>query len=375
MPVFFYANYMIQTIGILGGGQLGRMMAIAARTMGYNIVVLDPTPDCPCAGVADKQIVASFDDVDAAKELLSLCDVITYEFENVNLAVAEALSTKLPQGSDLLKITQNRILEKTTIHAAGLSTVNYKAIINKNSLLEFAEAYQVNPRKMIIKTAQGGYDGKGQYVISTFEELDAFIGSAYNESISYVAEDFISFEKEVSVIVCRNENGEVSVFPVAENIHKNQILFVSIVPARVPDAVDAIAKKAALQLANHLNLIGTLAVEMFVCDNSVVINELAPRPHNSGHYSLNACATSQFEQHIRAICNLPLSDNRLFSPCVMINVLGQDDYLMNPNYTGKNKLHLYGKKEAKKDRKMGHINVIGETLDECLIEADRLLNP
>ena len=166
---------MIQTIGILGGGQLGRMMAIAAREMGYNIVVLDPTPNCPCAAVADKQIVASFEDVDAAKELLSLCDVITYEFENVNLAVAKALEPKLPQGSELLKITQNRILEKALISSAGQRTVNYAAIESQQNLHDFAKDYQTNPRKIVIKTAQGGYDGKGQYVISTFEELDAFI--------------------------------------------------------------------------------------------------------------------------------------------------------------------------------------------------------
>jgi 5-(carboxyamino)imidazole ribonucleotide synthase len=366
--------FMIQTIGILGGGQLGRMMAIAARTMGYNIVVLDPTPNCPCAAVADKQIVANFDDVEGAKELLSSCDVITYEFENVNLAVAKALEPKLPQGSELLKITQNRILEKELIRSAGLQTVNYTAITNRKELQDFANNYQANSRKIVIKTAQGGYDGKGQFVIENIDDLKAFVQNGFNEHIHYVAEDFISFEKEVSVIVCRNARGEVSVFPVVENIHKNQILFVSIIPARVSEVVIATAQKAALQLSNHLNLIGTLAVEMFVCNNDIVINELAPRPHNSGHFSLNACATSQFEQHIRAVCSLPLSDNRLLSPCVMINVLGQDQQLMNHDYIGKNKLHLYGKKEAKHDRKMGHINVLGETLEECLIEADRLLD-
>jgi len=366
---------MIQTIGILGGGQLGRMMAIAAREMGYNIVVLDPTPNCPCAAVADKQIVASFEDVDAAKELLSLCDVITYEFENVNLAVAKALEPKLPQGSELLKITQNRILEKALISSAGQRTVNYAAIESQQNLHDFAKDYQTNPRKIVIKTAQGGYDGKGQYVISTFEELDAFIDSAYNESISYVAEDFISFEKEISVIVCRNASGEIATFPVAENIHKNQILYKSIVPARISDSIIHKAQAAALQIARKLQLVGTLAVEMFVTTDDVIINELAPRPHNSGHYTLDACATSQFEQHIRAICNLPLSDTRLLSPCVMINVLGQDNYLMNHHYVGKHKLHLYGKKEAKHDRKMGHINVLGETLEECIIEANKLLEP
>ena len=349
------------------------MMAIAARTMGYDIVVLDPTPNCPCAAVADKQIVAPFDDVEAAKELLSPCDVITYEFENVNLAVANALEPKLPQGSELLKITQNRILEKALIRSAGQRTVNYTAIENQQDLLRFAKDYETNQRKVVIKTAQGGYDGKGQFVMESSQALEEFIGKQYNEVLTYVAEDFISFEKEISVIVCRNASGEITTFPVAENIHKNQILYKSIVPARIADSIIHKAEAAALQIAQHLNLVGTLAVEMFVTTDDVIINELAPRPHNSGHYTLDACATTQFEQHIRAICNLTLSDNRLLSPCVMINVLGQDKALMDRMLIGKNKLHLYGKKEAKQDRKMGHINVLGETLEECLMEADKLL--
>lgn len=365
---------MIKTIGILGGGQLGRMMAIAARKMGYNIVVLEPTPNCPCAAVASKQIVAAFDDVDAAKELLNSCDVITYEFENVNLNVANALSAKLPQTSELLRITQNRIVEKQTINDAGLKTVPYKTIINKKELELFFNDYKNNVRNIIIKTAQGGYDGKGQYVVKNVEQLNDFAGNKYNENIEYVAEDFITFDKEVSVIVCRNASGEMACFPVAENIHKNQILHQSIVPARVSAIVEEKAKALAMQLAKHLNLVGTLAIEMFVCGDDVVVNELAPRPHNSGHYTLNACATSQFEQHIRAVCNLPLGDTKLFTPVVMLNILGQDVELMKRENMGKNKLHLYGKTEAKVDRKMGHINVLGSSVDECLREVDKLIN-
>lgn len=364
---------MIKTIGILGGGQLGRMMAIAARQMGYNIVVLDPTPNCPCSQVADKQIVAAFDDVDAAKELLNSCDVITYEFENVNLNVANALSEKLPQGADLLRITQNRIFEKEEINKAGLQTVKYFVISNREEKGSFNGRYIANVRKIIIKTAQGGYDGKGQYVIKSIDDLKYFMDNNYNENIAYIAEDFFDFDKEVSVIVCRNANGEVSVFPVTENIHKNQILHQSIVPARVSDTVKEKAKQIALKLANHLNLIGTLSIEMFVKDDEVVINELAPRPHNSGHYTLNACVTSQFEQHIRAICNLPLANTNLFSPVVMLNVLGQDKNLMQQENIGKNKLHLYGKTDAKTDRKMGHINVLAKSIDECLIEVEKLI--
>lgn len=365
---------MIKTIGILGGGQLGRMMAIAARTMGYNIVVLDPTPNCPCAAVAVKQIVAAFDDIEAAKQLLDCCDVITYEFENVNLDVANALAIKLPQGSELLRITQNRIIEKQTINDADLKTVSYKIITNKVELNSFIDDYKNNVRNIIIKTVQGGYDGKGQYVVKTIEQLNDFAEHKFNETIEYVAEDFFSFDKEVSAIVCRNANGETTCFPVAENIHKNQILHQSIVPARVSKTVEQKANDIAMQLAKHLNLVGTLAIEMFVKGDDVVVNELAPRPHNSGHYTLNACATNQFEQHIRAVCNLPLSDTKLFTPVVMLNVLGQDIELMKQENMGKNKLHLYGKSEAKVDRKMGHINVLGSSVDECFIEVDKLIN-
>jgi 5-(carboxyamino)imidazole ribonucleotide synthase len=365
---------MIQTIGILGGGQLGRMMALAARVMGYGIVVLDPTPNCPCGQIADKQIVAEFDDVEAAKELLESCDLITYEFENVNLNVANALSAKLPQTSKLLEITQNRIVEKEVIRKAGLKTVEYVPITSIDVLKQFAIDYKKNPRKLIVKTAQGGYDGKGQYLINNTEDLSLFQKTNYNPKVQYVAEDFTKFEKELSVIVCRNSNGEISVFPVAENIHKNQILFQSIVPARVSENVEKMTVNVATQLATHLNLVGTLAIELFLCDDELVVNELAPRPHNSGHYTMNACITSQFEQHIRAVCNLKLGDTKLVSACVMLNILGEDKHLMNRENIGKHKLHLYGKADAKVGRKMGHINVLEDSIDMCLIEVEKLIN-
>ena len=365
---------MIQTIGILGGGQLGRMMALAARSMGFGIVVLDPTPNCPCGQIADKQIIAEFDDVEAAKELLNSCDVITYEFENVNLNVANALSAKLPQTSRLLEITQNRIVEKEEIRNAGLKTVEYVAITSLDSFTQFVIDYKNNPRKLIIKAAQGGYDGKGQYVINSIEDLSHFEKTNYHTKVQYVAENFTKFEKELSVIVCRNKNGEVSVFPVAENIHKNQILFQSIVPARVSADVEKMAITVATQLATHLNLVGTLAIELFLCKDGLLVNELAPRPHNSGHYTMNACITSQFEQHIRAVCNLSLGDTKLISNCVMLNILGEDKHLMNRENIGKHKLHLYGKAEAKVARKMGHINVIEDNIEKCLREVNKLVN-
>jgi 5-(carboxyamino)imidazole ribonucleotide synthase len=365
---------MIQTIGILGGGQLGRMMALAARQMGYGIVVLDPTPNCPCGQIADKQIIAEFDDLEAANKLLNYCDLITYEFENVNLNVAKALASKLPQTSRLLEITQNRIAEKNAIKEAGLKTVEYVAIISSSDLEKLAIDYGEKPKRLIIKTAQGGYDGKGQFVINNIEDLRHFEKVNYNSKIQYVAENFTKFEKELSIVVCRNRNGETSVFPVAENIHKNQILFKSIVPARVSEDVKKMAITVATQLATHLNLVGTLAIELFLCGDELVVNELAPRPHNSGHYTMNACITSQFEQHIRAVCNLELGDTKLISPCVMLNILGEDKHLMNRENIGKHKLHLYGKEEAKIGRKMGHINILEDSIDLCLSEVEKLIN-
>ena len=364
---------MIETIGILGGGQLGRMMALAARSMGYKVVVLDPAPDCPCGQIADKQIVAEFDDIEAAKELLDCCDVITYEFENVNLNVANALSAKLPQTSRLLEVTQNRIVEKEEIRKAGLKTVEYVAITNTDLLEQFVKDYKNNSRKLIIKTAQGGYDGKGQYVINDISDLFDFVREKYNKNIQYVAEDFTIFEKELSVIVCRNENGETRAFPVAENIHKNQILFQSIVPARVSVDVEKMAVTIAIRLATQLNLVGTLAIELFLCDDTLIVNELAPRPHNSGHYTMNACLTSQFEQHIRAVCNLSLGDTKLIATCVMLNILGEDKHLVIRENVGRHKLHLYGKTEARIGRKMGHVNVLEDSVDKCFIEVEKLI--
>lgn len=365
---------MIETIGILGGGQLGRMMALAARSMGYKIIVLDPTPNSPCGQIADKEIIAAFDDVKAAKELLNSCDVITYEFENVNLNVANALAAKLPQTSRLLEITQNRITEKEEIRKAGLAIADFVSIKTEDDLKGFVKNYTASPKKLIIKTAFGGYDGKGQFVIQNETDLKDFTAKNYDSSLQYVAEDFLKFEKEISVIVCRNSNGEAIVFPVAENIHRNQILFQSIVPARISATLNEEAVGLAKQLASHLNLVGTLAIELFVCGDGLIVNELAPRPHNSGHYSLNACMTSQFEQHIRAVCNLSLGDTTLVSPCVMLNILGEDTVLMDREKVGKHKLHLYGKADAKPGRKMGHINVLEDSIDKCLNEVEKLIS-
>lgn len=365
--------FAIQTIGILGGGQLGRMMALAARAMGFQIIVLDPEENCPCAAVADRHLKAPYNDEVACLELLNACDVITYEFENVPLSTARILESKLPQSSRLLEITQDRISEKEAIRNLGLETADYHIIRTKEELDFFTNNFCQNPHKTFLKTARGGYDGKGQFVLSGPEDLSIFSQQHYNPDRSYVAEKAFDFDMELSAIVCRNARGESKVFSIAENIHRNQILFQSIVPARIPESTRKKAEEIALKLADGLNLQGTLAIELFLKGEEIRVNELAPRPHNSGHFSLDACLTSQFEQHIRAICNLPLGDVNLVSPCVMLNVLGEDMEKLDREKIGKHKLHLYGKKEARHGRKMGHINVLEKELNQCLESAKTIL--
>jgi 5-(carboxyamino)imidazole ribonucleotide synthase len=365
-----------QTIGIIGGGQLGRMMALAARAQGFRIAVLDPLEDSPCGQVADHQIVGDYNDLTAIKQLAELSDVITYEFENID---ADALSwlcdnTYVPQGKDILEITQDRITEKAAIVASGLKVAPYALAITEQDIYD-------NIKKLgypaVLKTSRGGYDGKGQVVLKT----EADIGEAIRllDHGPCVLEKWISFEKEISVIITRKANGEMATFPVAENIHVENILHQSIVPARIKPPTEEAALEVAAKLGGHLGLVGTLAVEMFVgVDGDIYINELAPRPHNSGHYTIEACVTSQFEQHIRAICNLPLGCTELLKPAVMVNILGEhQERLMKeiPVLTDC-KVHLYGKKEAREKRKMGHITILSSTVEPVLaqIEASPIWN-
>jgi 5-(carboxyamino)imidazole ribonucleotide synthase len=366
------ASFSIQTIGILGGGQLGRMMALAAKAMGFRIVVLDPEEDCPCAQVADKQILADYSDEIACRELLQAADVITYEFENVPVTSARILEDKLPQGSRLLEITQDRMLEKQSVRDLGFLTADYLPIRNPAELENFTVHFLQNPGKVFLKTTRGGYDGKGQFVLQTAADLQEFSEKHYRSELTYVAETALNFDMELSAIVCRNARGESSVFPIAENIHRNQILHQSIVPARVPEHIHQKAKNLALEIAEGIQLQGTLAIELFLCGDELRVNELAPRPHNSGHYSLDACLSSQFEQHIRAICNLPLGDVHQVSPCVMLNLLGEDMERLSWEKAGKHKLHLYGKKEARPGRKMGHINILENSIEECLKSLENI---
>jgi 5-(carboxyamino)imidazole ribonucleotide synthase len=363
------------TVGVLGGGQLGRMMALAGRASGYRFVTLDPTEDCPCAQVSDKHIVTGYDDVEGALELAQASDVITYEFENVDAHVAAVLEEKsyVPQGSELLRTTQNRIREKSTLASFGIPVAPFEVIISE---AEAEAAVQKLGIPAVMKTATGGYDGKGQYVVRRIEDAASAYLELAKAGTDIIVEQFIPFTMEVSVIAARSVSGEVRTFPVAENVHRENILHLSIVPARIEPTIAQRAEELARTIAEKLEVVGLIAVEMFVTeDGNVLVNELAPRPHNSGHYTMDACVTSQFEQHIRAICDLPLGDTTLLSPVVMVNILGEHlvpilDKIETLPISAK--LHLYGKKDSKPKRKMGHINILAESVEAALQKVKQL---
>lgn len=358
------------TIGIIGGGQLGRMMALAAKAQGFRIAVLEPTADSPCGQVADVEVVGSYDDREAIRQLAEISDVITYEFENID---ADTLAwicemAYVPQGPELLTITQDRIKEKAAIRAAGVEVAPYEVI---EAVEDLYSKIEIVGYPAVLKTARGGYDGKGQLVIKDKQDLAG--GESLLKNGPCVLEMWIPFEKEISVIVTRKMDGETAIFPVAENLHVENILHKSIVPARISKEIQMVAVEKAKQLAHSLGLVGTLAVEMFVTkDGTIFINELAPRPHNSGHYSIEACETSQFEQHIRAICNWPLGSTELLKPAVMVNLLGEHiESLLEEIPKMKDwKIHLYGKREAKLKRKMGHITILRDNVSDVLTEVD-----
>lgn len=368
------------TIGILGGGQLGRMMTLSGTAMGYRFITLEPTENSPCGQVA-RQIVAGYDDQNAARQLAEECDVITYEFENVDADVAALLENEayVPQGSRLLYTTQHRLREKRAIEAAGVPVAPYREITSAEDMSAAVEALGV---PCVLKTVTGGYDGKGQRVIRDREAALAAYEELAGLGTELVLEQFVSFDCEISVIAARNPQGEIRTFPPAENVHVNNILHTSVVPARVSSELQLEAQQLAAKIAESMGAVGLLAVEMFVTrDGQLYVNELAPRPHNSGHYTMEACSTSQFEQHVRAICGLPLADTCLLSPVVMVNVLGEHIEAVIERFAKKDtdadelgivpKLHLYGKAEAKIGRKMGHINLLCHDVQHALDWIDK----
>lgn len=360
------------TIGIIGGGQLGRYMAVSAKQMGYRAAVLDPVAQSPCGQVADKEITAAYSDLEAIRKLAEISDVVTYEFENIDYDALNQLKEEayLPQGSDLLLLTQNRETEKKGIVDAGCEVAPYRIIHDEK---ELEDAVDVLGLPAVLKTCRGGYDGKGQYVMKEKGQLQK--AAALLTHGTCILESWVPFQMELSVIVTRSVHGEIAVFPVAENIHKHNVLFQSIVPARVENRIQEKAKELATTLAEKLGLVGTLAVELFLTnDGKLLVNELAPRPHNSGHYTLDLCETSQFEQHVRAICGLPLGGTALLSEGMMVNLLGDEVDIPkeHPELLKEAKLYLYGKHEVKAGRKMGHMTFMKQLDDEWMTNITKI---
>ncbi|MEH7347272.1 5-(carboxyamino)imidazole ribonucleotide synthase [Gottfriedia acidiceleris] len=361
-----------QTIGIIGGGQLGRMMALSAKEMGYKIAVLDPTPNSPCGQVSDIEITAEYSNLEAIKQLAKVSDVITYEFENIDVNALEYLDehSYLPQGSELLKLTRNRLTEKTAIQNLGIKVAPFRLVENEE---QFSEAVTKIGLPAVLKTTTGGYDGKGQVVLRSEEDFVEALELVKKQQC--ILEGWVPFEKELSIIVARNSNGEVSTFPIAENVHINQILHTSSVPANTSTLVIETAENYAKKVASSFHLVGVLAIELFVTeDEQVYINELAPRPHNTGHYTMEAVETSQFKQHIRAVCNLPLGNTELLKPVVMVNILGEhvEEVLNVMQNDSTLNVHLYGKEESKKGRKMGHINIMAASTELAMQKVKEL---
>ena len=365
-------------LGLLGGGQLGRMFCMAAQSLGYRIAVLDPASDGPASSVADRHIHADYLDRAGLARLAALVAAATTEFENVPAAALEFLSrtARVTPTAASVAIAQDRISEKTFLSGQGFAVAPYAVLRSAD------DAASVGPKLLpgIVKSARLGYDGKGQVRVASAADVTA----AWSRMgrVACVLERFVDLACEVSVIVARNEHGEASTWPVAENRHRDGILDVSIVPARVAPAIAARARDIACAVADALDYRGVLCVEMFVSrEHSLLVNEIAPRPHNSGHYTIDACVTSQFEQQARVLAALPLGDTRQHTPAVMVNLLGDVWFAdrdakapRDPDWSRVlahplAKLHLYGKHEPRRGRKMGHVTCLGATLGDALATA------
>lgn len=360
-------------LGMLGGGQLGRFFVIAAHEMGYHVTVLDPDKNSPAGKIADVHLQTAYDDQAALKQMAETCEAITTEFENVPAATLEYLAQTrtVRPAAHSVAIAQNRVLEKNFIRDAGLPVAPFVVVKAFSDLPADGDTHY----PAILKVARFGYDGKGQARVSNLAEAqEAFAGF---KSETCVLEKMLALDYEVSVILARDAAGNVAAFPTAENQHVNGILDTSIVPARAPQDIHESAHLLAAHLAQQLNYVGVLAVEFFVTEGELVINEIAPRPHNSGHYTIDACVTNQFEQQVRVLAGLPLGDPRMHSYAVMVNILG-DIWKKGEPAWGKAfeqnqlKLHLYGKHEARAGRKMGHYTVLGRDVEAVVAQAQQV---
>ena len=363
-------------VGIIGGGQLGKMIAHEARRMSLKVIVLDPTEGCPASGIADEQIVADFKDERAIMRLAGKSDVLTYEIELANstaLKDLEARTYPVRPAPETLHIVQNKFRQKSFLRQHKIDVADFERVRSEDHLYQLCDNFGF---PVMLKACENSYDGRGNFLITSREQVrDAF---NYFSEKELMVEKFVPFTKEISIMVARNPSGEVASFPVAENIHKNGILDTSIVPAGINQEVQLKAKSIAEMTMDVLKGAGIFGIEMFVTKKGdVLINEIAPRPHNSGHYTNEACSVSQFEQHLRAVLDLPLSKPELLCPAVMVNILGNKH--STGSYTIKGlrrllsvpgvKLYVYGKKTSKPGRKLGHFTATGRTVEEALMRA------
>lgn len=364
------------TLGMLGGGQLGRFFVAAAHEMGYRVWVLDPDPHSPAGRIADRHLQADYTDPDALLAMAEGCAAVSTEFENVPAAALEQLAKFVPvrPGAAAVAVCQNRVAEKTFLRRHGIPHAPFAVV---QSEADFA-ALPATLFPGILKVARNGYDGKGQVTVASVEEARAAWRALRQETC--VLEARLALEREISVVLARGADGSLACFPIAENTHRNGILDVSIAPARTLDALRVETENVACAVAERLDYVGVLAVEFFLAGGHLLVNEMAPRPHNSGHYTLDACVVSQYEQQVRALCGLPLGDPHPLGKAVMVNLLGDlwystaaadpveppwEQLFAVPGLA----LHLYGKHHARPGRKMGHFTVVGVDVQETLATA------
>jgi 5-(carboxyamino)imidazole ribonucleotide synthase len=366
------------TLGIIGGGQLGKMIGIEAKRMSLNLAYLDPDKTCPASTIADKLFVSDYKDEKSILDLAQESDVLTYEIELANSSVLKDLESKgLPvhPSPTVLNTIQNKLRQKKFLKSKGIPVPEFEEVTSIDQARQICKDFHY---PLVLKACEDSYDGRGNYVIRSASDIDK--GIRYFEGRKCMIEKFIHFTKEVSIMVARNTRGQITSFPVVRNIHKNNILDTTIVPAGVNSKVEANARSIAEKVVKSLKGVGIFGIEMFLENNKLMINEIAPRPHNSGHYSIEACSVSQFELHIRAILGLPLVKPRLMSPVVMTNILGIPNYTGEYSLTGIDKafaipgmkLHLYGKRITKPQRKLGHFTITAESTEEALSRTRRV---
>ncbi|MGZ0173092.1 MAG: 5-(carboxyamino)imidazole ribonucleotide synthase [Planctomycetales bacterium] len=359
------------TLGVLGSGQLGRMFAIAARRLGYRVHVYSPDVDTPAGQVADREFTAAYDDLDQLAEFARSVDVVTFEFENVPAEVTDCIQNYCPvyPSGYVLSVAQNRIREKSTLRDAGLAVPEFREVTTAE---ELREAVSELGTPSVVKTASSGYDGKGQAVVHDVEEVEEIWAELATDQA--ILEQFVDFDCELSIVGARNAAGEFVHYGPFHNSHSNHILDVTVCPSGLSDDVNASAINVARQVFECLDVVGVLCVELFVTkDGQILINEIAPRPHNSGHLTIDAHKTCQFEQQVRAICGLPPGDAGQLAPAAMANILGDLWADAEPDWqallASDVKLHLYGKSEARPGRKMGHVTALGDSIND----ADRIV--